>query len=65
MPLCTGRLHLHAASALPLQMANPAPSPYRPGVQIPTKDGGTEYLVQPGERLQFELTLVQVAVPNI
>ena len=65
MPLCTG-LHLHAASALPLQMANPEPSPLpRPGVQIPTKDGGTEYLVQPGERLQFELTLVQVAVPNI
>ena len=47
-------------------MANPEPSPLpRPGVQIPTKDGGTEYLVQPGERLQFELTLVQVAVPNI
>ena len=35
------------------------------GVSVPTKDGGSEYLVQPGERLQFELTLVQVAVSNI
>lgn len=35
------------------------------GVEIPTKDGGTEFLVPPGERLQFELTLVQVAIPNI
>lgn len=33
------------------------------GVQVPTKDGGSEYLVPPGERLQFELTLVQVALP--
>ena len=35
------------------------------GVEIPTKDGGTEFLVPPGERLQFEITLVQVAIPNI
>ena len=33
------------------------------GVRIPTSDGGFEYLVPPGERLQFELTLVQVALP--
>ena len=33
------------------------------GIKIPTKDGSVEYLVPPGERLQFELTLVQVALP--
>lgn len=33
------------------------------GIKVETKDGSTEYLVQPGERLQFELTLVQVALP--
>jgi len=33
------------------------------GVEIPTKDGGKEYLVPPNERLQFELTLVQVSLP--
>lgn len=33
------------------------------GVQVETKDGKTEYLVPPGEKLQFELTLVQVALP--
>ena len=33
------------------------------GLAIPTKDGGTEFLVPPNERLQFELTLVQVALP--
>ena len=33
------------------------------GVQIPTKDGGSEYLVPPNERLQFEITLVQVSLP--
>eukprot|EP00322_Chrysochromulina_rotalis_P021002 CAMPEP_0115865184 /NCGR_PEP_ID=MMETSP0287-20121206/19589_1 /TAXON_ID=412157 /ORGANISM="Chrysochromulina rotalis, Strain UIO044" /LENGTH=198 /DNA_ID=CAMNT_0003319685 /DNA_START=15 /DNA_END=611 /DNA_ORIENTATION=+ len=33
------------------------------GVKVETKDGGSEYLVPPGEKLQFELTLVQVALP--
>ena len=33
------------------------------GLSIPTKDGGSEFLVPPGERLQFELTLVQVSLP--
>ena len=33
------------------------------GVKIPTKEGGEEYLVPPNERLQYELTLLQVAVP--
>ena len=33
------------------------------GVEIPTKDGSTEYLVPPNERLQFELTLIQVSLP--
>ena len=31
------------------------------GVQITNKDGSTEYLVPPNERLQFEITLIQVA----
>ena len=33
------------------------------GIQIPNKNGEMEYLVPPGERLQFELTLIQVALP--
>jgi len=33
------------------------------GVKLETKDGSAEYLVPPNERLQFELTLVQVALP--
>jgi FKBP-type peptidyl-prolyl cis-trans isomerase len=33
------------------------------GVKVETKDGGSEYLVPPNETLQFELTLVQVALP--
>ena len=33
------------------------------GVQIETKDGSTEYLVPPNERLQFEITLEQVTLP--
>lgn len=33
------------------------------GLPIETKDGSTEYLVPPNERLQFELTLVQVSLP--
>jgi len=33
------------------------------GVPLETKDGKVEYLVPPNERLQFELTLVQVALP--
>jgi len=33
------------------------------GIKIETKDGSTEYLVPPNEKLQYELTLVQVAVP--
>uniref|UniRef100_A0A6T8DGP2 peptidylprolyl isomerase n=1 Tax=Prymnesium polylepis TaxID=72548 RepID=A0A6T8DGP2_9EUKA len=33
------------------------------GVKIENKDGTEEYLVPPNEKLQFELTLVQVAVP--
>ena len=33
------------------------------GLKIPGKDGEGEYLVQPGERLQFELTLVAVTLP--
>ena len=33
------------------------------GIQIETKDGSTEYLVPPNEKLQFEITLVQVSLP--
>jgi len=33
------------------------------GIKIEAKDGTSEYLVQPGEKLQFELTLIQVAAP--
>ena len=33
------------------------------GVKLETKDGTVEYLVPPNERLQFELTLVQVSLP--
>jgi len=33
------------------------------GLQVETKSGETEYLVPPNERLQFELTLVQVSLP--
>ena len=33
------------------------------GIQVEDKDGKMEYLVPPGERLQFEITLVQVALP--
>jgi len=33
------------------------------GIMIETKDGSTEYLVPPNEKLQYELTLVQVAIP--
>jgi len=33
------------------------------GIKIEAKDGSSEYLVQPGEKLQFELTLIQVAAP--
>lgn len=32
------------------------------GLKIPTKDG-EEFLVPPNERLQFEITLVQVSLP--
>ena len=33
------------------------------GLKIDTKDGNSEFLVPPNERLQFELTLVQVSLP--
>ena len=33
------------------------------GLPIETKSGETEYLVPPNERLQFELTLIQVSLP--
>jgi len=33
------------------------------GVQVETKEGTLEYLVPPNERLQYELTLIQVAIP--
>ena len=33
------------------------------GIQVETKDGTTEYLVPPNEKLQFEITLVQVSLP--
>lgn len=33
------------------------------GIKVETKDGTEEYLVPPNEKLQFELTLLQVAVP--
>ena len=33
------------------------------GIKVDTKDGSSEYLVPPNERLQFELTLVQVSLP--
>lgn len=33
------------------------------GIQITNKDGTSEYLVPPNEKLQFEITLVQVAAP--
>ena len=33
------------------------------GIEIETKDGTTEYLVPPNEKLQFEITLVQVSLP--
>ncbi len=33
------------------------------GVKIERKDGETEYLVPPNEKLQFELTLVKTALP--
>ena len=33
------------------------------GIKIDGKDGESEYLVPPNERLQFELTLVSVAAP--
>lgn len=33
------------------------------GVQVETKDGALQYLVPPNERLQYELTLIQVAIP--
>jgi len=33
------------------------------GIKVETKDGSVEYLVPPNERLQYEITLVQVALP--
>ncbi|KOO33995.1 fkbp-type peptidyl-prolyl cis-trans isomerase [Chrysochromulina tobinii] len=33
------------------------------GVKVETKDGSVEYLVPPNEKLQYELTLIQVALP--
>jgi len=33
------------------------------GVQVETKDGTMEYLVPPNEKLQYEITLIQVAIP--
>ena len=33
------------------------------GLVITNKDGSEEFLVPPDERLQFELTLVQVSLP--
>ena len=33
------------------------------GVKVTLKDGSEEFLVPPNERLQYELTLVQVAIP--
>lgn len=42
----------------------PAPLAYgEKGVPLEQSDGSLEYLVPPNERLQFEITLVQVAVP--
>ena len=50
------------ASTVPTQV--PAALAYgEKGVQITNKDGTTEYLVPPNEKLQFEITLLQVAVP--
>ena len=33
------------------------------GVKVTLKDGTEEYLVPPNEKLQFEIELIQVAVP--
>ena len=36
---------------------------YPKGIEIESKDGGTEYLVPPNAKLQYELELVSVAAP--